>query len=203
MIPKTMRAIEITGPGGPDVLRPATRDLPVLKPGELLIRVQAAGVNRPDVLQRLGAYAPPPGASDLPGLEVAGNVEAGDLDSSGWSDRRSSVCTRRRRRVRRMVCRAVWPVPAGAAPVEFVEARAARDVFHGLEQRVRSGGAGTRRDATGPGRYQRNRRNGDPAGGGAGAHRITRPRARTERRELARRSVRAAESTIAARISPR
>ena len=85
MIPKTMRAIEITGPGGPDVLRPATRDLPVLKPGELLIRVQAAGVNRPDVLQRLGAYAPPPGASDLPGLEVAGTVEAGDLDGSGWS----------------------------------------------------------------------------------------------------------------------
>ena len=85
MIPKTMRAIEITGPGGPDVLRHATRDLPVLKPGELLIRVQAAGVNRPDVLQRLGAYAPPPGASDLPGLEVAGTVEAGDLDGSGWS----------------------------------------------------------------------------------------------------------------------
>jgi NADPH2:quinone reductase len=81
----TMRAIEITAPGGPDVLRPVERPRPRPGVGEVLIRVHAAGVNRPDVLQRKGAYAPPPGASDLPGLEVAGTIEAGDVDGSGFA----------------------------------------------------------------------------------------------------------------------
>jgi NADPH:quinone reductase len=74
----SMRAIEIAQPGGPDVLRVVERVCPQPAAGEVLIRVQAAGVNRPDVLQRKGAYAPPPGASDLPGLEVAGTIEKGD-----------------------------------------------------------------------------------------------------------------------------
>ena len=78
-----MQAIEIAHPGGPEVLRLVERPRPAPARGELLIRVVAAGVNRPDVLQRRGAYAPPPGASDLPGLEVAGVVEDGDLDGSG------------------------------------------------------------------------------------------------------------------------
>src|SRR5690242_6354231 len=73
-IPESMQVIEITRPGGPEVLQPATRRVPDLRNGEVLIRVAAAGVNRPDCLQRAGAYAPPPGASDLPGLEVAGEV---------------------------------------------------------------------------------------------------------------------------------
>jgi NADPH2:quinone reductase len=71
-----MRVIEITAPGGPDVLRPAERAVPVPKAGQIVIRVAWAGVNRPDALQRAGAYAPPPGASDLPGLECAGTVVA-------------------------------------------------------------------------------------------------------------------------------
>src|ERR1051325_1259249 len=71
-----MRAVEISTPGAPEVLKPVERPDPVPAPGEVLIRVAAAGVNRPDVLQRKGAYPPPPGASDLPGLEVAGTVEA-------------------------------------------------------------------------------------------------------------------------------
>lgn len=79
-----MQAIEISRPGGPEVLRLAARPLPRAGRGEALVRVFAAGVNRPDVLQRLGAYAPPPGASDLPGLEVAGVIEGGDLDGSGF-----------------------------------------------------------------------------------------------------------------------
>jgi len=79
-----MRAIEITQPGGPDVLRPGERPVPELKPGEVLIKVHAAGINRPDVFQRLGQYAPPPGASDLPGLEVAGEIVDGDLGDSGF-----------------------------------------------------------------------------------------------------------------------
>jgi len=69
-----MKAIEISKPGGPEVLRVAERPQPEPKPGEILIKVAAAGVNRPDVLQRSGNYPVPPGASDLPGLEVAGEV---------------------------------------------------------------------------------------------------------------------------------
>ena len=81
-----MRAIEITAPGGPEVLQPCERPQPELRPGELLIAVQASGVNRPDVLQRKGLYPMPPGVSDLPGLEVAGTVAAGsaeDLAAAG------------------------------------------------------------------------------------------------------------------------
>ena len=75
-LPATMTAIAISEPGGPMVLKPEKRPLPEPKPGEILIRVRAAGVNRPDVLQRQGAYPAPSGASDLPGLEVAGEVAA-------------------------------------------------------------------------------------------------------------------------------
>ena len=71
-----MRCIEIARPGGPEVLVAASARCRVPGPGEILIRVAAAGVNRPDALQRAGAYAPPPGASDLPGLEAAGTVAA-------------------------------------------------------------------------------------------------------------------------------
>ena len=73
-----MKAIEITTFGAPEVLRPAERPNPVAGAGELLIRVAASGVNRPDVLQRTGNYPVPPGASDLPGLEVAGEIVGGD-----------------------------------------------------------------------------------------------------------------------------
>lgn len=74
--PLEMRVVEIAAPGGPEVLRAARRPVPVPGAGEILIEVHAAGVNRPDALQRAGAYAPPPGASDLPGLECAGVVAA-------------------------------------------------------------------------------------------------------------------------------
>ncbi|MEY2952151.1 MAG: hypothetical protein RLZZ401_238 [Pseudomonadota bacterium] len=74
----TMQAIEISVPGKPEVLRLCERPLPVPAAGELLIRVSASGVNRPDVLQRTGNYPVPPGASDIPGLEVAGVIESGD-----------------------------------------------------------------------------------------------------------------------------
>ena len=75
-LPATMTVIEISEPGGPDVLRPATRPMPLPGAGEVLVQVTAAGVNRPDVLQRQGGYPPPPGASDIPGLEIAGTVIA-------------------------------------------------------------------------------------------------------------------------------
>jgi len=79
-----MRAIEITAYGAPEVLQLCERELPQHGRGEALIKVCAAGVNRPDVLQRLGFYPVPAGASDLPGLEVAGEIVAGDLDGSGF-----------------------------------------------------------------------------------------------------------------------
>jgi putative PIG3 family NAD(P)H quinone oxidoreductase len=78
----TANVIEISTPGGPDVLKPSTRKLPALGPREVLIAVAAAGVNRPDCLQRRGLYPPPPGASDIPGLEVAGTVVAVAKDVS-------------------------------------------------------------------------------------------------------------------------
>ncbi len=73
-IPKVMRAIEITEPGGPEVLKLTERPVPAPGPGEVLIQVKAAGINRPDALQRTGTYRPPPDATDLPGLEAAGPV---------------------------------------------------------------------------------------------------------------------------------
>jgi len=73
-----MKAVEIAQPGGPEVLRACEREVPVPAAGEMLIRVSASGINRPDVLQRKGLYPMPPGISDLPGLEIAGTVAAGD-----------------------------------------------------------------------------------------------------------------------------
>lgn len=80
-----MKAIEITSFGAPEVLRLGERALPVVGAGELLIRVSASGVNRPDVLQRTGNYPVPPGASDIPGLEVAGVIESGDAAAMAQS----------------------------------------------------------------------------------------------------------------------
>jgi putative PIG3 family NAD(P)H quinone oxidoreductase len=77
-----MKAIEINGAGGPEVLQVVEREKPELKAGEVLVRVKAAGINRPDVSQRLGNYPPPPGASDLPGLEVAGVIVEGDVSGT-------------------------------------------------------------------------------------------------------------------------
>ena len=84
MIPDRMRVVEIAGAGGPEVLRLAERPVPEPGPGQILLRVAWAGVNRPDVLQRAGSYAPPPGASDLPGLEAAGHVAAIGPGVSEW-----------------------------------------------------------------------------------------------------------------------
>lgn len=80
----TMQAIQITQPGGPEVLKLVEVARPVPGAGEVLIKVRAAGVNRPDVFQRMGSYPPPPGASVLPGLEVAGEIVGGDLAGSGF-----------------------------------------------------------------------------------------------------------------------
>jgi len=75
-LPATMQAIAISEPGGPDVLLPEERAVPLPGPGQVLVEVAFAGVNRPDVLQRMGRYPPPPGAPDIPGLEIAGTIVA-------------------------------------------------------------------------------------------------------------------------------
>lgn len=84
MIPDSMNVIEIREPGGPEVLVSGSRPVPEAGPGEVLIRVTAAGVNGPDIMQRKGLYPPPPGASDLLGLEVAGEVAALGGEDTGW-----------------------------------------------------------------------------------------------------------------------
>ena len=88
---KTMRAVEISQPGGPEVLRLTDRPMPEPAPGQVVLKVAYAGVNRPDALQRAGSYAPPPDASDLPGLEAAGEIVAIGEGVSGW-DLGDRVC---------------------------------------------------------------------------------------------------------------
>lgn len=84
MTAELMNCVEIAAPGGPEVLRPARRPIPQPGPGEVLVKVAAAGVNRPDMLQRQGRYDPPPGACDLPGLEVAGEIAALGKGVKNW-----------------------------------------------------------------------------------------------------------------------
>jgi putative PIG3 family NAD(P)H quinone oxidoreductase len=83
-LPSAMTAVEIKQFGGPDMLVPGRRPVPVAAAGEVLVAVEAAGVNRPDVLQRQGGYAPPPGATDIPGLEIAGRIVALGDGVTGW-----------------------------------------------------------------------------------------------------------------------
>jgi putative PIG3 family NAD(P)H quinone oxidoreductase len=82
--PDMMTAVEITAPGGPEALKPARRSTPKPRSGEVLVEVHAAGVNRPDLLQRTGHYDPPPGTTDIPGLEVAGRIVALGADVRDW-----------------------------------------------------------------------------------------------------------------------
>ena len=116
-----MRAIEITQPGTPDVLQLCERPMPELKPGELMIRVHAAGINRPDVLQRMGHYPVPPGASDLPGLEVAGEIVGGDLIGTPFQ-LGDMVCALVHGGGYAEYCAApagqCLPIPAGLSPLE-------------------------------------------------------------------------------------
>src|SRR5689334_22785253 len=84
-LPQTMKVVEITKAGTPDVLKPAERPVPQPQKGEVLIKVAAAGVNGPDMMQRKGLYPPPPGASDLLGLEISGEIVAVGPEVKRWS----------------------------------------------------------------------------------------------------------------------
>ena len=101
-----MTAIGIKAPGGPDMLVPEQRAVPAPGAGEILVKVAAAGVNRPDVMQRQGLYPPPPGAPDIPGLEIAGEVVALGAGRQALEDRRPRDGAGGRRRLRRILPRA-------------------------------------------------------------------------------------------------
>ena len=96
-----MIAIEISRSGGPDVLLPVERPRPVPQPGDVLIEVAAAGINRPDAMQRRGVYPPPQGVSDIPGLEVAGTIVDVGPEAGDWTAGRSGL----RAGLRRRLCR--------------------------------------------------------------------------------------------------
>ena len=114
-IPATQTVIEISKPGGPEVLVPATRPVPEPKAGEVLIRIAAGGVNRADCLQRMGRYPMPPGAPDIPGLECSGTiVKCGD-GGHAVAGRRSGLRADDRRRLRRVCRSSGGAVPAGAS----------------------------------------------------------------------------------------
>ncbi len=164
MLPATMRYMTTTAAGGPEVLVPGTTALPQPAADEVLLRVQAAGVNRPDVLQRKGLYPPPPGASPIIGLEVAGVVVAMGTDVRGVAlgDR---VCALANGGGYAEYCAVPatqclpWPrdydaVRAAALPETFFTVWA--NLF--LHGRFRA-----RRDRAGAWRQQRHRRHGDPA----------------------------------------
>src|ERR1700726_3813965 len=85
-VPSRMTAVGIRTPGGPEVLVPEERPVPSPGTGEVLVKVAAAGVNRPDVMQRMGLYPPPPGATDIPGLEIAGDVVARGPEVTRWKN---------------------------------------------------------------------------------------------------------------------
>lgn len=119
--PHTMTAVEIIAPGGPDMLAPRQVPVPWPRPGEVRIRVAAAGVNRPDILQRMGGYPPPPDASPLPGLEVAGTVDAVGREVEGWSEGDEVVALTNGGGYAEYAtapASQVLPLPAGHTPVE-------------------------------------------------------------------------------------
>jgi NADPH:quinone reductase-like Zn-dependent oxidoreductase len=114
--PETMIAIDPEQAGGPEVLVTVERPVPRPGPGEVLIAVAAAGVNRPDIMQRLGLYPPPAGAPTIPGLEVAGTIVAVGPEVAPERRRPAGLRARRRRWLRAILYRAAGAVPAGALP---------------------------------------------------------------------------------------
>ena len=164
-IPQQMQVIEITKPGGPEVLQPATRPVPQPGPGEVLIEVAAAGVNRPDCFQRAGSYAPPPGASDLPGLEVAGTIAQLGAGVTQWKVG-DAVCALTPGGGYAQYCVTpagqCLPVPKG---LSLVEAASLPETFFTVWINVfERAKLAAGRDAAGAGRQQRHRRDRDPDG---------------------------------------
>ena len=194
-----MRAIEITAPGKPDVLRETERPTPAFGAGEALIRVAASGINRPDVLQRKGLYPVPPGASDIPGLEVAGTIVDGDRDAlaaAGFAIGARVCALVAGGGYAELLRRAGRPVPAEPGQAERRRGgEPAGDVLHRLVERLRPRPPAAGRDAARPRRLERHRRHRDPDGQGLGRDGARRPSARPRRRRRAARSAPITRST--------
>ena len=169
VLPQTMQAIVIRSPGSPEVLSLETLPVPELRPREVLIRVMAAGVNRPDLLQRQGLYAPPPDASHLPGLEVAGVVAAASDPNCRWrigdevialanGGGYAEYCAVPAGQILPKPSNLDWSVAAGIAETSFT-------VWTNLYQR---GAAAAARNLAGPRRGIGDRDDGDSDGDGAG-----------------------------------
>ena len=171
-LPSRMTAIAIREPGAPQVLVPQERDMPVPKPGEVLVKVAAAGVNRPDVMQREGKYPPPPGAPGHSGPRARRRSRRARRRREALEGRRQGLRARARRRLRRIRDRARDQRAAGdPAALDGRSRRDPRDVLHRLAQRVRARRAESRRDHADPWRLIRHRHDRDHAGEGEGCAR--------------------------------
>ena len=163
-LPTTMTAIEISTPGGPEALTPTERPVPQPAKGEVLIEVHAAGVNRPDVLQRMGKYDPPPGASDIPGLEVAGVIVALGEGVTDWKVGDKICALLAGGGYAEYAAAPGRTVPAD--PERSIHGRGggpARNLLHGVEQCVRSRASEGGRDLPRPWRLLGHRYDRDPA----------------------------------------
>ena len=181
-IPARMTAIVITAPGGPEVCAAAGTSRSRAGNGEILIKVDAAGVNRPDIMQRLGFYPPPAGVTDIPGLEMAGEVVACGAEVSRWKEGDHVTALVAGGGYARVLRRARKPRAADPVrPVDGAGGRGSGNVLYGVAQRFRARPAQGRRDAAGARRQLRHRHRRDPARQGA---RRPRHRDRGQRREM-------------------
>lgn len=136
-LPATMTAIEISSPGSADVLKPAARPLPQPGPDDVLIKVAAAGVNRPDILQRKGGYPAPPGVTDIPGLEIAGTVVALGSKVTAWKIGDDVCALVAGGGICHLLRGASCPMPAYSVGIVVDRSGGfARNFFHGVDQCV-------------------------------------------------------------------
>ena len=166
-LPARMTAIAIRAPGGPEMLVPEERPVPAPGPGEILVKVAAAGVNRPDVRQRQGTYPPPKGATDIPGLEIAGEVAALGAGREALEGRRQGLRARGRRRLCGILPGLRAACAAGAACAFDGRGRGhSGDVLHLLAEHVHARRRQQRRLGAGARRHLRHRHDRDHAGQG-------------------------------------
>ena len=199
-----MKAVEISAPGAPEVLKPTERPVPQPQKNEVLVKVAAAGVNGPDIMQRKGLYPAPPGASDLPGLEVSGEVVAVGDDVKRWKVGDKVAALTNGGGYARVLRRRRAAVPADPERRRHQgRRRTARDVLHRLEQRLHRRGAQGRRDVPRARRRRRHRHDGDPARQGVRRESDRDRQPRSALRDLPRSRRRSRRSTTSRRISSR